>query len=370
VKVLHVITGLAAGGAEQLLRDVLRYSRCEAEVVTLTNAGILAEEIRADGTPVTDLEMRGNTDFAAFPRLVKLIKRGKFDVVHAHLYRACLYGRLAARWAGVPMIVATEHSLCEDTIEGRPVNRAGVRTLYLAAERLGQMTIAVSPTVLDLLVRWRVPRRRICMIPYGIDVNSFRFDLAQRRRVRAQLGIGVETRVVGTVGRLVPAKCVELLVHAVRDLPETVLLLVGEGCARPALETLVQQLGIDDRVIFTGESRDIRALLSAIDVYATASPHETFGIAVLEAIASGLPTIYVTCPAIDDLPGHTFRGVRRVPSEAAALRGAIVDFLASPCRLPTPQLPMHDIAQTAARLDELYASLRGDLAMAASLKEA
>lgn len=368
MRVLHVITGLAAGGAEQLLRDVLRYSRCEAEVVTLTNPGVLAGEIRADGTPVTDLKMRANTDLAALPRLVKFIKQGQFDVVHAHLYRACLYGRLAAWWAGVPTIVATEHSLCKDMIEGRPVNRVGVRELYLAAERLGQMTIAVSPSVVDLLVRWGVPRRRVCMIPYGIDVKSFRFDLAQRRRVRAQLGIGAEVRVVGSVGRLVPAKRIELLVHAVRNLPETVLLLVGEGGARPTLETLVQQLGIGDRVIFTGESRDIRALLCAMDVYATASLHETFGIAVLEAIASGLPTIYMTCPAIDDLTDHTFCRVRRVPSEVAALRAAIVDFSASSGRLPAPELPMLDITQTAARLDDLYASLRGRSTMTSLFK--
>lgn len=369
MRVLHVITGLAAGGAEQLLRDLLRHSRCETEVVTLTNPGVLAEEIRADGTPVTDLGMRANSDLAALPRLVRLIKRGEFDVVHTHLYRACLYGRLAARWAGVSTIVATEHSLCENMIEGRPVNRAGVRALYLATERLGQMTIAVSPTVADLLVRWGVPRQRIRTIPHGIDVSSFRFDLAGRRRVRAQLGIGAEARVVGTVGRLVPAKHVELLVHAVRDLPETVLLLVGEGRARPALEKLVQQLSIGDRVIFIGESRDISAILSAIDVYATGSPHETFGIAILEAIASGLPTVYVTCPAIDDLPDQAHPGVRRVPSDAAALRGAIADFLASPFRLSAPELPMHDIAQAAARVDELYESLRRNSAMTAPLKE-
>ncbi|MBV8992975.1 MAG: glycosyltransferase, partial [Pseudonocardiales bacterium] len=353
MRVLHVITGLAAGGAEQLLRDLLRHSRCEAEVVTLTNAQALAEEIRADGTLVTELGMRHNTDVAALLQLARLIKRGDFDIVHTHLYRACLYGRLAARWASVPTIVATEHSLCADLIEGRPVNRPGIRALYLAAERLGQMTIAVSPTVVDLLVRWGIPRRRIRMIRHGIDVNSFRFDHAQRRRVRAQLGIDPAARVVGTVGRLVPAKRVELLVQAIRDLAETVLLLVGEGSARPALEQLVQHWGLGDRVIFTGESRDISALLSAIDVYATASPHETFGIAVLEAIASGLPTIYVTCPAIDDLPDQAPPGTRRIPSDAAAIRGAIADFLVSPCRLPGPELPMHDIAQTAARMDEL-----------------
>jgi glycosyltransferase involved in cell wall biosynthesis len=358
MRVLHVITGLAAGGAEQGLRDLLKHSRHDAEVVTLTNDGVLAQEIRADGTPVTDLGMRGNTDLAALPRLVKHIRGGNFDVVHTHLYRACLYGRAAARWAGIRRIVATEHSLGENMIEGRPADRPGVRELYLAAERLGQLTIAVSPTVVELLLRWGVPEPRIRMIPNGTDAASFRFDPASRHRVRAQLGIGADSRVVGTVGRLTPAKHVERLVEAVRDLPGVVLLLVGGGPARPELERLVREWGIGDRVVFTGESRDVSAMLSAMDVYVSASPGETFGISILEAVASGLPAVYVTCPAIDDLPSGTCHGVRRVGSDAAGLRAGIVEFLDAPRQLTPPEFPMYGVAHAAAQVDELYDSLR------------
>jgi glycosyltransferase involved in cell wall biosynthesis len=366
VRVLHVITGLAAGGAEQQLRDLLRHSRCEAEVMVLTNAGVLGEEVRSDGTPVTDLGMRGNTDLMALPRLAAFMRRGNFDVVHAHLYRACLYGRLAARLAGIPTIVATEHSLAAAMIEGRPVNRPGVRALYRAAERLGQMTIAVSPTVVELLLRWGVPRDRIRMIPNGIDARAFRFDPGERHRVRTALGIPNGARVVGTVGRLAPDRQVELLVEAVRNLPEVFLLLVGDGSARPALVELVQRWRMGDRVIFAGESRDIRAMLSAIDVYATTSSHETFGIAVLEAVASGLPAVYVTCPAIDDLPDHVFSGVRRVPPDASAVRGAVAEFLASPGRLARTISPTHDISRVAAQVDDLYESLHRTSVAAAS----
>jgi glycosyltransferase involved in cell wall biosynthesis len=366
MRVLHVITGLAAGGAEQGLRDLLRHSRHDAEVVTLTNDGVLAQEIRADGIPVTDLGMGGNTDLAALPRLVKFIRTGHFDVVHTHLYRACVYGRVAARLAGVPTVVATEHSLGENMIEGRPADRPGVRGLYLAAERLGQMTIAVSPTVVELLARWGVPERRIRMIPNGIDAASFRFDPCSRNRVRAQLGIRADSRVVGTVGRLTPPKHVDRLVEAVRDLPEVVLLVVGGGPAGPELERLVRQWRIDDRVVFTGESRDVSAMLSAMDVYVSASPRETFGLSVLEAVACGLPTVYVTCPAIEDLPPGACRGARRVGSDAAGLRAGIVDVLGAPRRLAPPEFPMYGVARAAAQVDELYDSLRRTPSAAAS----
>ncbi|BFO21647.1 hypothetical protein SHKM778_80350 [Streptomyces sp. KM77-8] len=85
-----------------------------------------------------------------------MIRAGGYDLVHTHLYRACVYGRLAARVAGVRAVVATEHSLGDTQMEGRRLT-TGVRALYLASERLGSATVAVSPTVADRLKRWGVP---------------------------------------------------------------------------------------------------------------------------------------------------------------------------------------------------------------------
>ncbi|MFD9263510.1 glycosyltransferase, partial [Streptomyces sp. NPDC059538] len=136
VKALHIITGLGVGGAEQQLRLLLRHMPMQCDVLTLTNPGPVAEGLRADGVRVVHLGMRGNRDLGALPRLVKFIRRGQYDLVHTHLYRACVYGRLAARLAGTGATVATEHSLGDGEIEGRPLS-GGVRTLYLASERLG-----------------------------------------------------------------------------------------------------------------------------------------------------------------------------------------------------------------------------------------
>ncbi|NDZ84255.1 glycosyltransferase, partial [Streptomyces sp. SID10115] len=155
MRVLHIITGLGVGGAEQQLRLMLRHLPTDSDVVALTNAGTVAQGIAADGIRVTDLGMSGNRDLAALPRLVRIIRAGRYDVVHTHLYRACLYGRIAARMAGVRAVVATEHSLGDSQMEGRPLT-AGVRALYLAGERLGRVTVAVSPAVGARLHRWGV----------------------------------------------------------------------------------------------------------------------------------------------------------------------------------------------------------------------
>lgn len=198
MKALHVITGLGAGGAEQQLRLLLRHLPVRCDVVTLTNPGAVAEGLRADGVHVRNLGMRGNRDLGAVPRLARLIRRGSYDLVHTHLYRACVYGRIAARLAGTT-VVATEHSLGRAEIEGRPLTR-GTRELYLRTERLGAATVAVSDTVAGRLRDWGVPAARIHTVPNGVDAAAFRFDAGLRRSTRALLGLPGTAFVVGGVG--------------------------------------------------------------------------------------------------------------------------------------------------------------------------
>ncbi len=131
-------------------------------------------------------------------------------------------------------MVATEHSLGERALEGRPLT-AGVRALYLATERLGTTTVAVSATVEQRLRRWGVPASRLCTVPNGIDAARFRFDPAARAAVRSGLGLAPDAFVVAGVGRLVAGKRFDTLVDAVAALPGAHLLLAGDGPELPAL---------------------------------------------------------------------------------------------------------------------------------------
>lgn len=93
MRALHIITGLGVGGAEQQLRLLIRHLPVDCDVVTLTNPGAVADGLTADGVRVLHLGMTGNRDLAALPRLVRIIRTGRYDLVHTHLYRACVYGR-------------------------------------------------------------------------------------------------------------------------------------------------------------------------------------------------------------------------------------------------------------------------------------
>ncbi|MFF3747287.1 glycosyltransferase [Streptomyces kronopolitis] len=370
MKVLHVITGLEVGGAEQQLRLLLRRLPAHCEVVSLTGPGPVAEGIEADGTRVTHLGMTGERDLTALPRLAGLIRDGGYDLVHTHLYRACVYGRIAARMAGVRAVVATEHSLGDAVIEGRRLTR-GVRTLYRATERLGAATVAVSDTVAARLRRWGVPEQRIHVVPNGIEAHRFAFDPAARALVRTRLGLPLDAFVVGGAGRLVPGKRFDILVRAVTQLPGVHLLLAGEGPERETLRRMAQQFGSGDRIHLLGNrggavdteddggtwaGPDIPGLLSAVDVFVSPSPSEAFGLAVVEALASGLHVLHGSCPAVDELPADQAPGARHFSPVVHELSTALRELRREgPGRLPVPPVVRrYDITRGAEALTAVY----------------
>ena len=359
MRVLHVITGLAAGGAEQQLASLLEHTRHDAHVVTMYAAGLMAERIRSLGVPVRDLGRPHQLDPRALADLVAIMRRGRYDVVHTHLYRACLYGRVAARSAGVPAVVATEHSLGDTQIEGRPTTWL-VRRLYLAAERLGDRTIAVSPAARRRLVAWGVPEQRITVIPNGVDVQRYAFSPQARRRERAALRIGEHEVVIGTVGRLHPIKRLDHLLAAaaepLRSTPARVV-IVGGGEREHALRAQAAELGIAARVDFLGERADVAALLSAFDVYAAPSAEETFGLAVVEALCAGLPAVVGACPAIDDLALPGVVRARDARTLRTALARMVRDVREGPARprvAPPAIIDRMAIGRVADMTDQLY----------------
>ncbi|MFE7535585.1 glycosyltransferase [Streptomyces rhizosphaericola] len=364
MRALHIITGLGVGGAEQQLRLLLRHLPVECDVVTLTNPGPVADGLRADGVRVVHLGMRGNRDLSAVGRLTRLIRDGHYDLVHTHLYRACVYGRIAARLAGVRAAVATEHSLGRAEIEGRPLTR-GIRALYLSTERLGAATVAVSSTVAGRLRDWGVPAERIRLVPNGIDADRFRFDPDRRLAVRAALGIPEGAFVVGGVGRLVPGKRFDVAVRAVAALPDVWLLLAGDGPEAPALRALAARLGAAGRIRLLGECGTegggpvpgVPALLSAVDTFVSTSREESFGLAAVEALAAGLPVLHDACPAIDDLSAAHAPGATRIagsPDELTAVLRRRIQ--ACPDRRPPPRAVGHyDIRRSSERLMDVYA---------------
>jgi glycosyltransferase involved in cell wall biosynthesis len=359
VRVLHVITGLGTGGAETQLAELIAHCRHDAEVVGIYDFGETGRQLRARRVPAHDLDSPRNYDLRTLPRLARMIRRGSYDAVHTHLYRATVYGRIAARLAGTPIVVTTEHSLGASEIEGRPLN-ARIRALYMATERFSDRTIAVSEWVRDLLVDWGVPAEKVVVIPNGIDVERFRFDPEARASRRRELRIPSDAAVIGTVGRLIAGRRYGLLIESAASIIRdgAWLVVVGEGPELPSLRSLAARLGISERVIFTGVRGDVPALLSAMDLFTSPVVEETFGIAPVEAIAAGLPAVVTHCPALEGLGRPRVWWTNAGPEGLApAVAGALASA-GERRELPPELRERYDIRRTAARIDSLYDALR------------
>jgi glycosyltransferase involved in cell wall biosynthesis len=358
VKVLHVITGLGVGGAKLQLKSLLQHTRHECDVVTLYNPGPVAEMIRGAGSRVRDLGMTRNTQLSALLALHRLIRAGRYDVVHAHLYRSQVYGRPAAWLAGTPVVLSTEHSIGETHLERRKMT-PGVRALYLATEWFSDATIAVSETVRDRMAAWGVRPDRITVIPNGVDLGRVAFDPAARAAVRDQFGIRDGEYVVGVLGRLDPNKQFDLVIEAVAPLLDdsTKLLVVGQGEERAHLDQVAASCGVTDKVIFAGERHDVAAMLSAMDLFVASSAQETFGLSVLEALGNGAPVLYTTCPALE---GLEVSRAWHVPATVSGLREAMAAEVRTGRRdrVPEPAVEKaYGIQAVTNRIDDLYEKL-------------
>lgn len=358
LRVVHIIATLTTGGAERQLELLVRHSSADSTVVALYAGGPVADSMQAAGQRVEVLGMAGWRRPLAALRLARRLRALRPDVVHVHLLAAQLWGIPAARLAGVPVIVSSEHSLMDDTIEGRP-HTAWLRLVYRLLERLATHTVAVSATTAERLARWGVPASRVSVVDNGLDLPALAFDPAARAAVREELGLSAAVA-VGVVGRLDPVKRVDevlvalaLLLHAGTH----VLVVAGAGPLREALERQADELGVRAQVRFVGARGDVPRLLSALDALVSASRDETFGLAVVEGLASGLPVVYARCPALDELdrlpPGA-------VPAGADALAAALPTTVRADADRACPAaLDRYDVRASAAAVDALHRRLTG-----------
>ncbi|MDQ2755650.1 MAG: glycosyltransferase [Actinomycetota bacterium] len=362
---VHVITSLPTGGAERQLELLVGRTTTHTATIALYEGGPVAESMRASGQRVDVLGMEGWRRFVAPLRLARLLRRYRPDIVHVHLLSAQLWGIPAARLAGVPVVVSSEHSLMEDTIEGR-LHTWWLRALYRVLERLTTRTVAVSTTTADRLVRWGVSPDRITVADNGIDFEALAFDPDGRARVRSELGLSDVVCVIGAVGRLDPVKRLDVVLRAMAPLLRdgSVLVVAGTGVLGPDLRGLAVELGVADSVHWLGARGDVTAVLSAMDVLVSASADETFGMAVVEAVGNGLPVAYVEAPALDELdelPDH----VVHLPlpahpeTDERELRQAVISLRDRPRRVVVPAAlrRRYGVDAAARRVDRVYDEL-------------
>ena len=330
-RILHLFITLPMGGAENLLLSVLGRldpERFASTVCCIGERGMLGERVMAMGVPLVELNLlrKGGVDRAIVPALAELIRRERIDLIHSHLYHANFYGRLAARKAGIPAVASVHNTYNRPKLHRRLVN------WYLA--RHTATIIAGSEEIRRDIVRYdHVPEQRVELIPNSVDPSRSDSSLS-REEARRNLGLPEDALVLGTVGRLEEQKGHRYLVEAlgllVRDGVNARLLLVGEGRERSALEGLTTQLRLQDRVLFLGTRSDLGDLFRAMDLFVMPSLWEGLSLAMLSAMAAGLPVVATSVGGVRQVLGNDEYGVTVAPGDARALASRIKHCLADP----------------------------------------
>ena len=272
-------------------------------------------------------------DLHALLELRRLCRRERYTIVHTHNSKAGFLGRLAARLAGVPIIIHTVHGFAFH--EREPWWR---RRLFIALERLAarwcDQFICISQPLIEWAVAMRiVPRDRAVKIYSGIELAQFR-QPADAAAVRASWGWPDDALVIGEVAKLWPGKGHDTLLRAFARVraqhPQARLVFVGEGSERPALERLAQRLDVAADVRFLGFRRDVAALTHALDIAALPSLFEGMGRAVLEAMACAKPVVASRVGGLVELIEDGVTGCLVPPNDVDALTAALERLLQEP----------------------------------------
>ncbi len=263
--------------------------------------------------------------------LARLIRREAYDLVYTNSAKAHIYGSMAGRLARRPVVWRMH-----DIIGTDAYSRLNVWLFKACASWMANRVLPVSDASRAALAKWGVPAGKLFTIHNGLDTRAMQ-SRRGRAEMRRELGLPPDAPVAGMVGRLVPWKGPQVFVEAARrvleEAPETYFLLVGDAVFGEqdfvdGLKSRVGQLGLEERVIFTGLRQDIPDLLGCMDVFVHASVlPEPFGMVILEAMFCTVPVVAARGGGVDEivLPGET--GLLVPPDDPQALARAVIGLL-------------------------------------------
>jgi glycosyltransferase involved in cell wall biosynthesis len=251
-------------------------------------------------------------------RLVRLIRRTGARLVHSHGKGAGVHGRLAARLAGVPA-VHTFHGIHYERYA--PPTRAAYLGLERRLSAATRIVVNVSRAQeREGLALGLFTSSQSRVILNGVDVARLIAGALDRWDARAELGLDPAATVVGCAARFDEVKRLDLLVEAIAATPALTLALIGSGTEEPRLRRLAAALGVAGRVRFAGEIPEAARLFGAFDVFAASSRKEGLPLAVVEAMALGLPVVASDIPAHRELLGEGSGGLVEGTTTAIAER--------------------------------------------------
>jgi len=341
LRIALVIARLNVGGpATHVIELAAGLPRDEFEVRLIagregpgeTGMHYLAEQMGVRPEILPQLSPRiGPADVLAFLRLRAIFRNWKPDVVHTHTAKAGAVGRTAARCAGVPVVVHTFHGHVLRGYFSPPVEFF-FRSLERMLARITDKIVTLSPALkADLVDMGIAPAGKIDVVPLGMNLDPLLDCSSRRGELRSELGIGPDQPLIGIVGRLVSIKNHRLFLEAARSMVDSGnpahFAIVGDGELRDSLQELAREMGIASRVHFLGWKQDMLPVYAALDLLALTSDNEGTPVAVIEAMAAGVPVVATAVGGVPDVIRNGETGWLVPPGDASALRRGWLEAL-------------------------------------------
>ena len=338
IKVAYILTPITFGGAEKVSLNFLRYvdqDRFDIKPILLIRpweeAPYFAREIKRLGydyetVPVALKPMSNGRDHFRLPRVAyrfySILRKEPFDLVHTHGYFADICGLPIAKMLGIRTL-STCHGFISNDNKLKVYNK-----LDICALRLCKTIIAVSDDIKSELVRSGIRDSRISVIPNAVNSNLDQDELLVfRHKKRNSLDIEPDDFVVGYLGRLSKEKGLNYLIKAIEELRDEMvpvkLLIVGDGPERHALEQMVKDKELDSCVIFAGFQADIENWLTTLDVFVLPSLTEGTPMALLEAMAIGVPVIASAVGGVPKVVKDRYNGLLITSGSPQAIQEGI-----------------------------------------------
>ena len=325
--ILHCIDTTGPGGAETVFIGLAeRFSRAPFQSVAMIRGpGWVKDQLDARGIPVIEEDSRGSVNVRFLRALLREIRVRKIDLVHAHLLGASVYCAMAGRIRGVP-VISTFHGSVDISARER------MARLKLLIVRNGSTTVAVSEALRDeVAARMGVSADRLCLIQNGIDCA--RFEGAEPLGLRQQLGLGPEALLVGSLGNIRPAKAYDVGLRVLQKLRADRLdahwVVAGQGRPRDRLleelQSLAGRLGIAPYVHFLGFVDAPERFLADLDVFLLCSASEGHPLALVQAMAAGVPVVATRC-GVQGMLGDGARGALADVGDAEGLAAAVEEI--------------------------------------------
>jgi len=327
INVLHLLLSLETGGMERFVYEhclEMDKEKFNVSVCCIDRLGGFCQSLVENGIKVNLLQKnQGHFDWFYPNKLKKYLKNNNIHILHIHS-GAFFYGSVAGFLARTPGIIYTEHGrhLVEPKI---------IFILDKISSMFTDRIVTVSPDLEKHLIdNIKLPPNKIETIINGVNTNSF-VPRGKSITLLAEFGIKSEFKIIGAIGRLAHIKDHTTLIKAFKivaeKIPESRLLLVGEGPCEQELKDLSKELGVFESVVFAGNRSDIPEILNLLNVFVLPSLSEGTSLSLLEAMSSGVPPVVTNVGGNPNIIKHDYNGYLVEPKDFKQMASIIIHVL-------------------------------------------